>query len=158
VGWLYYYARRYDQARYHLTRAIAMNPTAEENYRVVGLALSQQDLLREAEQVLREALALPDAGTYSKATLGYVLARAGKRRAAVALLDELEAIARHDYVSPAAFITLHLDLGDHQRALDWADRAYEERRGWMAYLAVHPIVDSLRAEPRFQALVTRMRL
>jgi serine/threonine protein kinase/tetratricopeptide (TPR) repeat protein len=158
VGWLYYYARRYDQARYHLTRAIAMNPTAEENYRVVGLAFSQQDLLREAEQVLREALALPDAGTYSKATLGYVLARAGQRRAAAALLDELEVIARRDYVSPVAFITLHLGLGDHQRALDWADRAYEERRGWMAYLAVHPIVDPLRAEPRFQALVTKMRL
>jgi hypothetical protein len=33
----------------------------------------------------------------------------------------------------------------------------DERRGWVAYLRVHPIVDSLRAEPRFDALVQRMR-
>ncbi|HEX5438343.1 MAG TPA: protein kinase, partial [Gemmatimonadaceae bacterium] len=30
VAWVNYYARRYDQARYHAERAVAMNPTAEE--------------------------------------------------------------------------------------------------------------------------------
>ena len=42
--------------------------------------------------------------------------------------------------------------------VDWMQRAYDERRGWMAYLKVHPILDPLRDEPRFQALVARMRL
>jgi TolB-like protein/Tfp pilus assembly protein PilF/tRNA A-37 threonylcarbamoyl transferase component Bud32 len=158
VGWLYYYARRYEQARYHLARAIAMNPTAEESYRILGLALSQEGVPREAERVLREALLLPGAGMYSKATLGYVLARAGERAEAAEVLGELEAVGRGGYVSPVAFVTLYLGLGDNQRALDWADRAYEERRGWMAYLTVHPIVDPLRGEPRFQELVRRMGL
>jgi tetratricopeptide (TPR) repeat protein len=31
VGYVYLYARRYDQVRYHITRALAMNPTAEES-------------------------------------------------------------------------------------------------------------------------------
>src|SRR5258705_6296905 len=30
LGWLYFYARRFEQARYHLGRAAAMNPAAEE--------------------------------------------------------------------------------------------------------------------------------
>jgi serine/threonine-protein kinase len=49
-------------------------------------------------------------------------------------------------------------LGDLERALDWAERAYADRRGWLAYLKVNPMLDPLRQEPRFQALVKKMRL
>ncbi len=158
VGWAYYYARRYDQARYHLARAIAMNPTAKETYRVLGLVLGQQGQWAEAERVIREGMALPGTGTYTTATLGYVLARAGKREQAEALAAELEARSRTGYVSSAAFAMLHIGLEQWDRALEWAERAYEERRGWLAYLNVNPILDPLRDEPRFQALVRKMRL
>jgi serine/threonine-protein kinase len=152
-----YYARRYDQARQHAERAIEMNPTAEESYRILGLTLAQQGELSEAERVLREAVELPGAGTYDRATLGYVLARAGKRAQATVLLRQLEGEAMRGYVSPVAFAVLHAGLGDWDRVLDWAERAYEERRGWMVYLNVNPMLDPLRGEPRFQALVRRMR-
>ena len=32
-----------------------------------------------------------------------------------------------------------------------------KRRGWAAYLRVHPVVDSLRGEPGFDALIERMK-
>jgi len=38
------------------------------------------------------------------------------------------------------------------------ERALEERRGWLAYLRVNPLLDPLRGEPRFQALIEKMRL
>jgi serine/threonine protein kinase/Flp pilus assembly protein TadD len=158
LGYVYLYARRYDQARYHLTRAIAMNPTAEESYRVLGLALTLNDQLDEAERVLREATGLPTAATYTRVTLAYAVAKAGRRDDAEALVTELEAKRAHDYVSPVELTTLHVCLGNNERALNWAERAYEERRGWMAYLKVHPIVDPLRGESRFDALVQKMGL
>jgi serine/threonine-protein kinase len=158
MGWLYYYARRYDQARYHLTRAIEMNPTAVESRRILGLTLAHQGQLHEAERVLRDALALPAAGAYTMAELGWVLARAGHRAEAEDLLRQLEARAREGYVSPVPFATLHLALGDVERSLDCAERAYAERRGWLAYFAVNPILDPLRDEPRFRALVRKMGL
>ena len=158
LGYVYVYARRYDQARYHLTRAIAMNPTAEESYRVLGLTLTMNGQLDEAERALREATGLPGAGTYTQVTLAYALARAGDREYAESLLAELEAKRKHDYVSAVELATLYISLGDNQRALDWAEHAYDERRGWMAYLNVHPIMDPLRGEPRFQALVKKMGL
>ncbi|HYT83348.1 MAG TPA: protein kinase [Gemmatimonadales bacterium] len=158
VGWLYYYARRYDQARYHLQRAIEMNPTAVESHRILGLTLAHQGQLAEAERVLRDALTLPVAGAYTAADLGWVLAAAGRRAETEALLRELEAKAHQEYVSPVPFAMLHLALGDRQRALDWAERAHAERRGWLAYLAVNPILDPLREEPRFRALLDTMRL
>ena len=41
LGWLHYYARQPDQAFEQLRRALAMNPTAEENHRLLGLAYLQ---------------------------------------------------------------------------------------------------------------------
>jgi serine/threonine protein kinase/tetratricopeptide (TPR) repeat protein len=158
VGWVYYYARRYDQARIHLTRTIAMNPTAEETYRVLGHVLALAGRWEEAERVIREGMELPGTGTYTQATLAYVLARSGQRARAEALLHELEERGREGYVSPVAFATAHLGLGNLSSALDWAERSFEERRGWLVYLGVNPLVDPLRNEPRFQALLARLRL
>ncbi|MDQ3698995.1 MAG: tetratricopeptide repeat protein [Gemmatimonadota bacterium] len=158
LAWGYYYARRYDQARYHLDRALAMNPNAEETYRVLGLVLAMGGELEEATRVLEEAVAMPEAGTYTQATLGYVLARAGRRVESQKLLAGLEAHAAGDYVSPVAFAIIFLGLDDIERALQWAERAWEERRGWLAYLKVNPLIDPMRAHPRFDALVQRMGL
>ncbi|HJU65915.1 MAG TPA: hypothetical protein VJ596_09570, partial [Gemmatimonadaceae bacterium] len=158
LGWSYYYARRFDRAQYHLAQAIAMNPNAEESHRVLGLALAMQEQYEESERVLREAMSLPAAGPYTVATLGYSLARSGKRQAAEVLLTDLEARASHDYVSPVAFATLLLGLGDTDGALNWAERAYEERRGWLAYLTVNPMLDPVRNDPRFESLVRKMKL
>jgi serine/threonine-protein kinase len=158
TGWVYYYARRYDQARYHLARAVAMNPLAEETQRMLGLVLALQGQWAEAERVLREAMTLPGTGSYTPATLGYVLARAGRRDEALAVLAELEARRRAGYVSPVAFATLEIGLDRRDRALEWAERALAERRGWVAYLRVNPLMDPLRGHPRFQALLEAMRL
>ena len=158
LGWLYYYARRYEQAGYHLSRAIEMNPEAEETYRVLGLSLAMQGDLAEAERVLREAITLRGAGAYALATLGYVLALRGDREGATMQLRDLEQRAKAGYVSPVAFATLYIGLGDVEAALDWTERAREERRGWVAYLRINPIFDPLRESARFNALVAKMKL
>jgi tetratricopeptide (TPR) repeat protein len=157
LGWLYYYARRYEQARYHLARAVAMNPAAEETYRVLGLTLAIEGRMDEAERVLRDATTMAGASTYTSATLGFALARAGKRTDAGLVLAELEALGARQYVSPVAFATLHIGLGNVEQALDWAERAHAERRGWLSYLDVNPLLDPLRGHPRFEALAARMR-
>ena len=74
------------------------------------------------------------------------------------MLRELEALAQRQYVSPVAFATIHLGLENKDAALTWAERAYDERRGWLAYLNVNPIMDPIRGEPRFEKLVDRMKL
>jgi eukaryotic-like serine/threonine-protein kinase len=158
LGYAYFYARKYDQAHYHLDRAIAMNPTAEESFRIQGLILTFQKQFPAAERVLREALALaPECGSSTKAMLAYSLATAGDPSYARQVAAELEERLKVEYVSPVEQAIVHLALGDKQRALDWTERAIDERRGWVAYLRVHPIVDSLRGEPRFDALVQRMK-
>ena len=157
-GWLHYYARRFDEACVHVERAVAMNPTADESYRVLALCQAMAGRWVDAEQSAREAVTMSAEGPYNRATLAYVLARSGQRAAAGRELAELESRARDGYVSPVSFATVHLGLENWDAALDWMERAHAERRGWMAYLRVNPIMDGLRGRTRFEALVRQMKL
>ncbi len=158
LGWSYYYARRYDQARHHLERAIAMNPTAEESFRVLGFTLLQMGNAADAERVLRDSLSLPGAGTYTTAALGYVQGMSGLRAEAEQALAQLEQLGTRGYVSPVAYAWVHLGLGHFDRVMDYSEQAFDERRGWLAYFNVNPILDPLRGEPRFQELVRKLGL
>ncbi len=92
------------------------------------------------------------------ATLGYALARAGKRSEAEGILADLKTTSEKEYVSPVAFATLYLGLAEADQALHWINLAREDRRGWLAYLRVNPIFDPLRSDERFLALTAKMRL
>ena len=158
LGYAYLYARRYDQARYHLERAIAMNTEAEESHRILGLILTFQKQFGAAEAALRDALALAEkGGTYTKATLAFSLAAGGDESYAREVAAELEEKRRNEYVSPVELALTYIGLGENDKALDWVDTSIDERRGWAAYLRVHPVLDPLRGEPRFGELVKRMQ-
>ncbi len=158
VGWLYYYARRYDRAEHHLARAIEMNPTSEENFRILGLVQVMAGRVNEGVATLREATTMAGTGTLTTGTLAYALDRAGRRDEAESVRCALE--ARHDaeYVSATSIATAYLASGDTERAMDWLERAHAERRGWVAYLNVNPILDPLRGISRFQELARGMAL
>ena len=158
LGWLYYYARQPGLAIEHLTRAVAMAPGAEETHTILGLALVQQGRTAEAEAEFREAMSLSSEHARALAALGTLAATQGRTAEARAVLAQLEARARERYVSPVDFVALHQALGETDEAFAWLERAYAERRGWMAYLNVEPALDGLRHDPRFRELVRRMRL
>jgi hypothetical protein len=52
----------------------------------------------------------------------------------------------------------YLRLGDHDRALAWLEKLYEQRAPWIRTLKVEPLWDPLRADPRFQSLMRRANL
>jgi uncharacterized protein YqfA (UPF0365 family) len=51
----------------------------------------------------------------------------------------------------------YLAGGDIDRAIEWLERAYEAHEPQMPYMRF-PIYDSIRSDPRFQALLRRMNL
>ena len=53
---------------------------------------------------------------------------------------------------------IHTGLGDRDQALAWLDRAYAERSDYMPYLTLEPMLDGLRSDQRFAALVERVGL
>jgi len=158
LGWLHLYARQPDIAMEHLRRALAMNPSLEESHLILGHALAQKGMHAAAETEFREAMSLTSENTRGVSALGALLAQQGRRDEARALLEGLYERARARYVSPVDFVTLHIALGDTDAAFEWLERTYEQRRGWLAYLKVEPVVDPLRGDPRFTGLLRRMNL
>jgi tetratricopeptide (TPR) repeat protein len=158
MGWLHYYARQPGEALEHLRRALAMNPTAEENHRLLGLAYLQLGLYDEASGAFREAVASSESPALATAGLGQVAAARGRVTEARGVLEGLYAAAQDRYVSPVAFVMLHTGLGEADQAFEWLDRSLDDRRGWLAYLKVEPLLDPLRGDPRFGQLLQRMRL
>jgi tetratricopeptide (TPR) repeat protein len=158
MGWLLYYARDYDGALEHLRRALALNPTAEETHRLLGLVYLQQGMYDDAATAFKEALTHSEQDALAFAGLGHVAARRGREGEARAVLQELHERAKARYISPVAQAGLYVTLGEVDTAFEWLEKAYRDRRGWLAYLRIEPMLDDLRPDPRFQRLVERMRL
>jgi hypothetical protein len=90
--------------------------------------------------------------------LGYTYALAGSRDEARKVLGQLEELSKRKYVSAFFIATIHIGLGEKDRAFEWLDNAYQERNPNLVNLKVHPIFDPLRADPRFANLLRRVGL
>ena len=92
-------------------------------------------------------------------SLGYACAVSGDRAKAGQVLRELEELSKQRYVSPANRAAVYLGLGENEKALDWLEKAYEDRDPIFWWINGDQLYDSVRHAPRFQALVRKvMRL
>jgi tetratricopeptide (TPR) repeat protein len=83
---------------------------------------------------------------------------AGQEARARAILADLEALSRTQYVAAYYLAHVHTGLGEKDAALDCLERALEERSGAIYGIKGSYLFASLRDHPRFQALLRRMNL
>ena len=50
----------------------------------------------------------------------------------------------------------YVALGDKDRAMAYLERAYEDRSGWLIWVACGVPFDAFRGDPRFDAIVKRI--
>jgi tetratricopeptide (TPR) repeat protein len=89
--------------------------------------------------------------------LGRAYALAGRAHDAHKLLDTLDRLAKHRYVSSYGRVLIHLGLKD-DRVFDSLERSCNEHAGWAMYIATDPRFDPLRQDARFQSLLHRLHL
>jgi hypothetical protein len=70
----------------------------------------------------------------------------------------LQALSKQRYVPVAYYAGIYLGLGDKEQTFMWLDRAVKERDDRVIYLAVEPMADPIRSDPRFQTLLARIHL
>jgi hypothetical protein len=83
---------------------------------------------------------------------------AGRRTEARRILAELTARAEATPVPPTCMAFIWIGLGNRDQALHWLEEAYRTRDSYLGHIKVAPIVDGLRSEPRFIALLRRVGL
>jgi len=155
VAWCYYLARQYDQAIAQAQKALELDPNSAVAHGYLGQAYLEKGLYTEALAELR-TVTLSDESPAYLAELANAYAVAGQREMALTALADLNKLAQRRYVSPYDFAFVYAGLGDKGKALDWLEKAYEERDDRLPNLQVHPRLQSLRSEPRFRRLVDRL--
>ena len=88
--------------------------------------------------------------------LAYVYAVADRRAEAQSALQSAGETSHGRYVTPYGFAQVFAGLHEPDRALEWLERAYEQRDELLMFLKVDPTFDHLRSAPRFQALLRKM--
>jgi len=156
AGTAYLYAGDYDRAIRHLEDALELDPKNMFFLENLGLAHVQKGLIREGlEEVKRAADTL---GPTSLRDLAYAYVKAGKLEEARGLLTKA---LRSNEVSRARSVTIggiYAVLGDTENALQWLERAYDERSGYLPSIGTDFVFDSLRGDPRFRSLLQKMNL
>ena len=158
IGLLFYLARRSDEALDHFRRNLEMDRGFVYTHWEMGLAYEQCGRYDEAIAAFQKAIALSGTSTLPRALLARTYALCGRKGEARALLDELTELSAQTYVSPYRVAAVYSALGDKNRAFKWLEHAIEARDGWLTWLAVDPVVDSLRSDKRFSDLLNRVGL
>ena len=151
-------AGRRDEARTRLNRAFDIAPDFYLAYRTQGLLHLADQQPELAIVSLRRAVALSDGNTRASALLGMHLARMGQRDETRAILNQMLERAKTRYVPQVSLAVLHAALGENALALDALERAFAGHDTQLIFLKDDPRWSGLRKEPRFAALMRKLKL
>jgi len=158
LGQAYYLAHRFDDAARQAQKSLEM----DANHYGILVLLAQ---LNEAKgmhdaaiEQCQKAIDLVGRTSMVLSLLGHAYAESGRRDEAIKIINELNARAKNEYISPYDLAIIYVGLRDKDRALEQLARSYEDRAGWVININVDPMFDSIRSEPRFIELVHRMKL
>jgi adenylate cyclase len=154
LGFFFYWARRYDDAITQFRKTLELDSNIALPHHSLGWCMVWKGNLTEARAEFQKAATLDDLPWY-KANLGYVYAVSGDRAKAEQILRDLDDLAKKQYVSPALPASVYLGLGEKAKALDWIEKAYEDRDP-MLWWNTDRLYDSVRSEPRFQAIMQKV--
>ena len=118
---------------------------------------SKLDKFADAIAPIKKAKGL-GAPAFVTAWLAYAYAASGDRAHAMSEIEDLKKMSLHGEVTPFNLAVVELGFGNHRRAIDYLERAYASDSQWMGWLNKDPMFDPLRAEPRFVALMRKLRL
>jgi Flp pilus assembly protein TadD len=107
---------------------------------------------------LQKAVQLSGGDPYYEGALGHAYAISGNVSAARRMLAVLKSRSTERYIPAYAIALIYAGLGEKDNAFLWLEKACEDRSTSLAYLKVDPVLNSLRSDPRFSALVQRIAL
>lgn len=156
-GRAFYYAKRYDEAIAQFHKTVELDPSFVRAHLYLGWTYEAKGMFNEAIAEYEKARALEDSPVIA-ASLAHVFAVAGRKDEARKILDELVNLSQRRYVSSYDVALIHIGLGDNDPAFGMLEKAYQERSSALSWLKVDPRLNTLRSDPRFANLMSRVGL
>ena len=158
VGTIFYYARKYEQAIEQYKKALELDPDFARTHFFLGLAYISNSMFEEAIAEIKKAITFSGENTVMLALLASAIAMSGKKDEATKILKDLKKRLKRGYVPSFNLAILYMGLDEKASAFEWLEKAYQERSSWLVSLKVEPILDGLRSDPRFTALLKKVGL
>ncbi len=156
-GWHLVYMGRYDEAIGELLGSLATEPDFPAAHLGLWGAFYKKGMQVEALAEARKFF-----GSLSDAEVVEALdgshEQSGYRRAMRRAAEALAARSKRVFIPAVRIARLYAHAGEEGRAVDWLERAYEERDPPLVHLGVGWDWDSLRENRRFEDLLRRMSL
>jgi serine/threonine protein kinase/tetratricopeptide (TPR) repeat protein len=155
VGHLYI-ARRYEEAVVEAEKLLAVDPNFLAARSFLRRTYWEMGEHEKAYEMLRRS------AWASRSHIGKALDRgyadSGPKGAMLAVARLLEAQSDTTFVDPLTIAVYFARAGEDGVAIDWLEKAEEDRSPTMVHTMLDPCFDSIRDAPRFKALRRRMNL
>jgi TolB-like protein/tetratricopeptide (TPR) repeat protein len=154
----YYYARDFDSTIAQANLTLEQSPKFLLGEFWLASAYREKKMYPEALQHFRVASSQAPENPAILMALGHALAVSGDRQGALGVLAQLQGMSHQRYVPSLYMAGIYLGLGDKDNVFVYMNRAVAEHNDRLIYLAVEPLADPLRADPRFQTLLAHIHL
>src|SRR5688572_8304074 len=158
AAWVRYAAGEFTTAIDRSRHVLDMDGSYMPARRLLGIALLGAGRQDEAMVELAAAAGHGGDDPISLTWLAHAKALAGAREEASAIVAKLEAELRTVYVPGYHLALAHTGLGNRDAAFALLEKACAEREPALINLNVEPRFEPLRRDPRYAALLQRLRL
>ncbi|MHC4108365.1 MAG: tetratricopeptide repeat protein, partial [Planctomycetota bacterium] len=153
-GLVAFMARDFNLTLEIAERAIDLNPYYWRVHAWKALALSQLGRHSEAIEAINESLRLEE-NPLNVAFYGGICAKAGQETEARQALGRLRQMSDSRYVCPYEVATVYIALGEYDAALEWLNKAVDDKSGCIPWMIADIRLDPIRHDPRFIKLLRR---
>lgn len=157
VASVHCYRGEYEQALTECLQIRELNPNYAETFGCMAWIAEAQGRSEEAESWLVRLVAEAGRAPLLLAMLARHYALYGNVGKTREILSSLEELSSTRYVSPITFVFVFAGLGEHEKALDYLERAYDVHDTWLWYVSVFPAFQPLRQYDRFNKILDRLR-
>jgi serine/threonine-protein kinase len=157
LGWQLYLAHRSDQGIEQLRKVLDIDAKFTPARRMLEEVYAQSGKQKEAVEEREKVVSLSGSPELA-ASIAEDFSKSGYKGVQQSWLDGLTEISKHGYVSSYSIAEGYMRLGQKNKAFEWLEKAYQEHDSGLVSIAVEPMFDPVRSDPRFKDIVRRMKL
>lgn len=147
------WARRYEETIEEAQRLLDLDPTQSDAHYYAGMARTIIGEYEDAIQSFEQAIELNPADPYYPAGIAWAYAKAGNRELSIKYLRTAETAG----VPLKEIGLVYGVLGDLDLAFDYLERGFEAEPATLAAIGEDPSADPMRADPRWDQLMEKIR-
>jgi tetratricopeptide (TPR) repeat protein len=148
-------SRRYDEAIAQGQKTLKLDPNFYYAHYLLGWAYIEKGMYSQAIAECRRSIEL-NPEPWGKGLLAVALAKSGGRGEAMKLRDELRSEIARRYVASYFVAIADTALGERDEAFAALEKDFAERSTHFSWVPIDPLLDDLRADPRWVALMQRV--